>query len=94
MQGGQIVNQIITQLMNSGFKNVLRNIFNSANKEQMAMNMVNAYVKKNPQFAPLWQQAQEMAGAGNAREKTKNFFSERGVDIEQVIDGVAKEIKQ
>lgn len=94
MQGNQIVNQIISRLMNSGFKQVARNIFSSANSEQMAMGMVDAYVKKNPNLAPMWEQAKQMAGAGNAKEKAVNMFKERGVDIEQIVDSTMKEINQ
>lgn len=94
MQGSQIISQIMKKLMNSGFKQVARNIFASANPEQMAMGMVDSYVKKNPNLAPVWEQAKQMAGAGNAKEKAVNMFKERGVDIEQVVDSTMKEINQ
>lgn len=94
MQGNQIINQILTRLMNSGLKQVAKNVLASANPQQMAFGLVDSYVKRNPQYAPMWEQAKQMAGAGNAEEKTKNFFAERGVDIEQVVDGVMKEINQ
>jgi hypothetical protein len=80
--------------MSSGAKQAVKKILSSANPEQMAYGMVNAYVSRNPQYAPLWKQAQEMAGSGNAKEKAVNMFSERGVDVEEIINGVAKEIQQ
>lgn len=93
MQGNQIVNQIVQKLMGSGFKQIAKNVLSSANPGQVAFGIVNAYVNKNPQYAPLWKQAQEMANSGNAKEKATNMFAERGVDIENVVDGVMKEIK-
>lgn len=93
MQGNQIINQIIARLMNSGLKQVAKNVLASANPQQMAFGFVDSYVKKNPQYAPMWEQAKQMASSGNAEEKAKNMFSERGVDIEEVVDGVMKEVK-
>lgn len=80
--------------MNSGFKKIVRNIFASANPEQMAMGMVDAFVQKNPNYSGLWEQAKRMAGSGNAKEKAVNMFNERGVDIEKVVDATIKEINQ
>lgn len=94
MQGNQMVNQIITKLMNSGLKQIAKNIFSSANPEQMAMGLIDSYVRKNPQYAPMWEQAKQMAGTGNVKEKAVNMFGERGVDIENVVDGVMKDIQK
>lgn len=94
MQGNQIVSQIISRLMNSGFKQILRNIFSSANPEQMAMGFMNQFVGNDPQKLKYWKMAQEMTSTGNAREKTKNFFAERDIDIENVVDGVVKEVQK
>lgn len=80
--------------MNSGFKKIVRNILASANPEQMAMGMVDAFVQKNPNYSSLWEQAKRMAGTGNAKEKAVNMFNERGVDIEKVVDATIKEINQ
>lgn len=94
MQGNQIINQIISRLMNSGLKQVAKNVLASANPQQMAFGLVDSYVKRNPQYAPMWEQAKQMAGAGNAKEKAVNMFNEHGVNIEEVVDGAMKEINQ
>lgn len=82
------VNQIINQLMNRGLRTVLQNIMRSANPEQMTMAMMDRKFGNNP----MWQQAKQMAQGGNAKEKAKNMFGERGIDIENVVDGIVKEI--
>jgi hypothetical protein len=79
--------------MNSGLKQVAKKVLSSTNPEQVAMKMMDAYVGKNPQYASLWEQAKKMAESGNAKEKAANMFAERGVDIDNVVDSVMKEIK-
>lgn len=92
MAGNPMVGQIIAILRNSGLKYMVKKILASANPEQMALGIMNAYVGKNPNLAPMWKQAQEMARSGNAREKAVNMFNERGINIDEVIDGIAKEV--
>jgi hypothetical protein len=80
--------------MSSGLKKVAKNVLSNANPGEVAFGMINAYVKKNPQYAPIWEQAKSMAADGNAEQKAKNMFSERGIDVVDIVDGAIKEIKE
>lgn len=97
MQGSQMVNRMIAGLMNRGLKQIAKNVFASANPERMAMGMMDAFIGKNQKYAALWKQAKNMAFSGTeqeARQKAKNLYSERGIDVDEIIDSVMNEVRK
>lgn len=90
-----MASQIISRLMNSGLRQVARKVFASANPERMALGMIDALVGNNQKYAQLWQQAKDMAFSGTeqeARQKARNLYAERGIDVNEIVDGVMKEV--
>jgi hypothetical protein len=75
--------------MNKGLKSAIKNILSSTDPAAAAMKIMDVKFGNNPR----WQQAKQMAESGNAKEKAKNFFSERGVDIESIVNNILNDIK-
>lgn len=97
MQGNLVIGQILSKLMSSGLKQAAKKVFASSNPEKLAMGMIDAMVGRNQKYSQLWEQAKNMAFSGTeqeARQKAKNLYSERGVNLDEVIDGVMREIRE